>query len=50
MYGIALRGFGKALKALKKDPTTPVKIKPTTGLKETEAYKKKIKSKQVKPE
>ena len=26
--GIALRGFGKALKTLKKDPTEPIKIKP----------------------
>jgi len=46
--GIAIKGLGKALK---KDPSTPINpFKPTTGLKQTEAYKKKIKSKQVKPE
>ena len=45
MYGIALRGFGKALKALKKDPTTPVQIKPTPGKEETKEYLKKLKGK-----
>jgi hypothetical protein len=45
MFGIALRGFGKALKSMKKDPTTPVKIKPTTGKKQTEKYLKKLKGK-----
>lgn len=45
--GIALRGIGRALK---KDPTTPINpVKPKTGLKQTEAFKKKIKSKQTKP-
>ena len=45
--GIALKGLGRALK---KDPSTPINpVKPTKGLKQTEAYKKKIKSKQTKP-
>ena len=45
--GIALKGLGRALK---KDPSTPINpVKPTTGLKKTEAFKKKIKSKQTKP-
>ena len=45
MFGIAKKGFGKALKALKKDPTTPVQIKPTPGKKQTEEYLKKLKGK-----
>jgi len=45
--GIALKGLGRALK---KDPSTPINpFKPKPGLKETEAYKNKIKSRQVKP-
>ena len=45
--GIALRGIGKALK---KDQSAPINpVKPKTGLKQTEAFKKKIKSKQTKP-
>jgi len=45
MFGIAKKGFGKALKALKKDPTTPVQIKPTTGKEKTKEYLKKLKGK-----
>ena len=30
MFGIAKRGFGKALKVLKKDPTDTIKVKPKT--------------------
>ena len=45
MYGIALKGFGKALKTLKKDPTTPVQIKPTPGKEKTKEYLKKLKGK-----
>jgi len=45
--GIALKGLGRALK---KDPSTPINpFKAKPGLKETEAYKNKIKSRQVKP-
>jgi hypothetical protein len=47
IIGIALRGFGKALR---KDKSTPIRsVKPKAGLEETKAYKEKIKAKQTKP-
>jgi hypothetical protein len=47
IIGIALRGFGKALR---KDKSTPISsVKPKAGLEETKAYKEKIKAKQTKP-
>jgi hypothetical protein len=47
IIGIALRGFGKALR---KDKSTPIRsVKPKAGLEDTKAYKEKIKSKQTKP-
>ena len=40
IIGIALRGFGKALR---KDKSTPISsVKPKAGLEETKAYKEKI--------
>jgi hypothetical protein len=43
---LAIKGFGKALKTLKKDPSKPINpVKPTPGKKQTEAYLKKLKGK-----
>jgi hypothetical protein len=45
IIGIALKGFGKALR---KDKSTPIRsVKPKAGLEETKAYKEKIKAKQT---
>jgi hypothetical protein len=47
IVGIALKGFGKALR---KDKSTPIRsVKPKAGLEETKVYKEKIKAKQTKP-
>ena len=43
--GIALRGFGKTLKTLKKDPTEPIKIKPLAKIVD-EGKLKRLKARQ----